>query len=159
MSAASPQGNASPSNPPPAQPGLEHRASSGVVRLALILGVVALVLGGAGLGIALTHAGATGAKGADATNLWAIVNATGVLLAGKGASSSLTESLGLGLYQVGFDQNVSACIYTGTGYIGTYIPLTLVVGPRSGVPDAVFVQVSDDTGAARNAQFDLAVFC
>jgi hypothetical protein len=139
-------------------------------QVALILGVVALVLGGSAVGIALTRAGPAGATGqqgtpgpagTNATDLWAIISATGSIIYDKDANASTTHWLSgyPGSYQVGFNRNVAACSYAATIYAGGYPAAFTLVAPRAGAVDAVFVETFDSGGVATNESFDLQVFC
>jgi len=151
--------------------------------IALILGIVALVFGGSAVGIALTHAGPTGSAGAtgatgaqgtqgaqgtpgrdgtNATDLWAIVNSTGGVVAGNGVNASTTEWISgyPGAYEVLFDQPVSSCSYLATiGISGVPPPGFISVAPRYSSTWGVFVQTYDSSGVATNESFELGVFC
>jgi hypothetical protein len=63
MSAARPESSPRTDNSPSTPPSSGGKPSTGLAQVALILGVVALLLGGSALGIALTKTGATGGVG------------------------------------------------------------------------------------------------
>jgi hypothetical protein len=63
-----------------------------------------------------------------------------------------------GEYQVGFTQDVSKCSYYAADHAPTEIVLTFVLTPRSGVPDAVYVE-THASGVLSPENFSLAVIC
>ncbi|MEU1684029.1 hypothetical protein [Micromonospora sp. NPDC005707] len=89
--------------------------------------------------------------------LFAVVNANGTLVRGLGATSA--TRLATGMYQVGFDQDVA-----GAAYIGTVGPAAgglapqgaITVAPRTGIPNAVFVETYAASGHT-DRPFHLAV--
>ncbi|MBU8859140.1 hypothetical protein KSK32_18145 [Micromonospora sp. WMMB482] len=90
--------------------------------------------------------------------LFAVVDASGRLVRGLGATSS--TRLAAGMYQVAFDQDVA-----GAAYVGTVGPATanglvpqgvITVAPRSGIANAVFVETRGPGGHA-DRPFHLAV--
>lgn len=120
-------------------------------------------------------AGAPGVAGADATALWAVVNADGTLARGSGvvssaklaaifiASAVAPLAVGDGSYEVIFDRDVTGCAYTatlGTATLGPPPPRGgVIVEPRAMNANGVYVGVYDGTGADADGSFHLAVFC
>ena len=104
------------------------------------------------------HAGS--AAGVD---LWAVVNNDGVLIRSKGAAlGDPASKTNTGIYQVFFNRDVRGCSYLVT--LGN--PAT--GGPPSGQVTVashptnvagVRVRTENDTGAAADRAFHLAVFC
>ncbi|MET7965519.1 hypothetical protein [Micromonospora sp. NPDC005305] len=94
---------------------------------------------------------------ATARVLFAVVDANGALVRGLGATSA--TRLAAGMYQVGFDQDVA-----GAAYIGTVGPAAgglapqgaITVAPRTGIPNAVFVETYAASGHT-DRPFHLAV--
>ncbi|MCX6401237.1 MAG: hypothetical protein NTX33_15075 [Propionibacteriales bacterium] len=88
------------------------------------------------------------------------VNSVGTLdqnWSSRAVTASRIPGFPVGNYEVVFDRNVVNCIYQATGY-GT--PATIITQPRSGNPNAVFVQTtSASTGAALDNSFFLTVTC
>ena len=137
-----------------------------------ILGVAALALALVGVGIgaaAYVHTGPagptgpTGATGAPATSLWAVVNATGVLLNSSHVTSA--SEIEAGGYQVIFTQNVRNCSYIATLGIpgsvgmGQSPPGFVTTAGRDGEVDGVWVATFNETGVQTDEPFNLAVFC
>ncbi len=105
--------------------------------------------------------GGTGPQGPPSVDYWAFVNATGALLLGGHATGS--ERLTVGEYQVNFTADVSACAFEATlgnpySY-GSPTPGFVTVAGRSGVADAVFVEVTDIAGNVVDEGFNLEVSC
>jgi hypothetical protein len=111
-------------------------------------------------------AGANGRPGADATNLWAVVQADGTLAAGSGVVSVQSCS-SCGSYDVKFNRSVANCARIAVP--GVVSNRQLGVPPEGG---SVFTELSFDTskvivypfsGGVAPAQqaraFHLAVFC
>jgi Collagen triple helix repeat (20 copies) len=119
--------------------------------------------------------GAPGAKGdkgdpgEPATRLWALVNHTGALVAGSGATAA--TRLGVGRFRVTFNQVVNTCISQGnqTDVTGGAVPsgaLTRIVSTDNRVQtntSTVDVATVDPAGAdadpAVGDGFALTVFC
>jgi hypothetical protein len=101
------------------------------------------------------------AESNGARELFAVVDWKGKLVRGLHAVSA--RSLGVGYYEVVFDRDVRRGAYVATtgghGYTG--IPLAAIanVMGRANNPRAVFVFVSDLTGAPLAAAFHLVVIC
>ncbi|SBT52626.1 hypothetical protein [Micromonospora auratinigra] len=95
---------------------------------------------------------------ATARVLFAVVAGDGTLVRGLGATSA--TRLATGMYQVVFDQDVTGAGYLGTvGYAhsGGVAPQgTIGVTPRTGIPNAVFVETYAAGGHA-DRPFHLAV--
>ena len=68
--------------------------------------------GATGAAGAAGAAGAKGDKGDPATRLWALVNHTGALVAGSGATTAVR--LVAGRFRVTFNQAVNTCVSTGS---------------------------------------------
>ncbi|MCW3844365.1 hypothetical protein ONA70_30175 [Micromonospora yasonensis] len=95
---------------------------------------------------------------ASARVLFAVVNANGTLARGLGATS--VTRLAAGMYQVVFDQDVTAAGYVGTvgpaGGDGLAPSGAIAVAPRTGIPNAVFVETYAADGHV-DRPFHLAV--
>ncbi|WP_262281612.1 hypothetical protein [Micromonospora sp. MA102] len=95
---------------------------------------------------------------ATARVLFAVIDANGTLIRGLGATSA--TRLATGMYQVGFDQDVAGAAYIGT--VGLIAPGGLApqgaitVAPRTGIPNAVFVETYAASGHT-DRPFHLAV--
>jgi hypothetical protein len=96
-----------------------------------------------------------------ARELFAVVDWEGKLRRGLHAVSA--KSLGIGYYEVVFDRNVRRGAYVATtggpGYEGVPPAAVANVMGRANDPRAVFVFVSDLTGAPIAAGFHLMVIC
>jgi hypothetical protein len=105
--------------------------------------------------------GITKAETYGARELFAVVDAEGTLRRGLHAVS--VQNLGQGYYEVVFDRDVRRGAYVATpgghGYTG--VPLSAAVGvmARANNPRAVFVFVTDLTGAPQACGFHLVVLC
>lgn len=95
---------------------------------------------------------------ASARVLFAVVDANGTLVRGLGVTS--VTRLAAGMYQVAFDQDITAAGYLGTVGIAAGSGLApqgaITVAPRSGIPNAVFVETYGG-GAHLDRPFHLAV--
>jgi hypothetical protein len=104
-------------------------------------------------------AGPAGPTG-QVAELWAIVNPSGSLSRSSGTTS--TGRLGLGQYEVIFNQDVQNCIYQATvgdaGVISGALGMTSV-GRRSGNANGVRVNTRNQNGAAADRGFHLIVVC
>ncbi|MEV0806672.1 hypothetical protein [Micromonospora sp. NPDC050200] len=96
---------------------------------------------------------------ASARMLYAVVNANGTLARGLGAASA--ARLATGMYQVVFDQDVTAAGYLGTiglaGAAGVAPTGGITVAGRTGIQNGVFVQTFAGDGSAADHPFHLAV--
>ncbi|MGH3134213.1 MAG: hypothetical protein ACRDNY_10830, partial [Gaiellaceae bacterium] len=108
-------------------------------------------------------AGAAGPAGpaGSVTRLSAVVNASGSLARSQGTTSA--GRVGLGLYEVIFNQDVTGCTYTAsignpTAGLATPAGETSVV-PRNGNANGVGVATRDSAGAAADRPFHLIVVC
>jgi hypothetical protein len=90
----------------------------------------------------------------------AVVLADGTLALGPFGASSFSFSAGV--YQVTFPSDISKCVYTATigdtpaGFPG---PGIVVVTPRSGNADAIFVRTFNVGGAVQAMPFHIQVQC
>jgi hypothetical protein len=103
--------------------------------------------------------GSQGPAGAPATALWAVVNGDGTLNRGKGTSGT-DEKPGTnttGLYDVGFNQDVSNCSFQVTDVSSEHIWW----GEPSPSQGSSRVRVVGHlaNGTAEDAPFNVAVFC
>jgi hypothetical protein len=91
--------------------------------------------------------------------LFAVVNADGALVRGLGAA--VADRLATGMYQVVFDQDVTAAGYVGTlglpGNAGVAPCGEVTVAGRTGIPNAVFVCTYAVDGTPTDRPFHLAV--
>lgn len=106
--------------------------------------------------------GEKGEPGEPATSLFATISSNGTLRNGSGVTGS--SRLGLGRYEVVFDQDVTACALIGTpGSVtasGSEPPhRSLSTAPRSGNANAVSVITRDANGIELDSAFHLAIFC
>ncbi|MGN9764346.1 hypothetical protein ACTMS2_04160 [Micromonospora sp. SD12] len=96
---------------------------------------------------------------ATARVLFAVVHASGGLARGLGVATA--SRLATGVYQVVFDQDVTAAGYVGTvglpGSTGVAPCGKIVVAGRTGIPNAVFVSTFADDGRPADRPFHLAV--
>ncbi|MER7889351.1 hypothetical protein ABTX15_05950 [Micromonospora sp. NPDC094482] len=96
---------------------------------------------------------------ATARVLFAVVNANGALIRGLGVATA--NRLSAGMYQVIFDQDVSAAGYVGTlglpGSAGVAPAGEISVAGRTGIPNGVFVETFASDGTAADRGFHLAV--
>ncbi|MEP7223955.1 MAG: hypothetical protein ABI783_03225 [Actinomycetota bacterium] len=113
--------------------------------------------------------GPTGAAGAAGpagpagvvTRLTAVANASGSLARSQGTTSA--GRVGLGLYEVIFNQDVTGCTYVatiGNPTAGAALPTGhAVVVPRSGNANGVGVATFDAAGTLADRPFHLIVVC
>ncbi|MCM0675580.1 hypothetical protein NCC78_12885 [Micromonospora phytophila] len=91
--------------------------------------------------------------------LYAVVDANGSLVRGLGAA--VASRLATGMYQVVFDQDVTAAGYVGTiglpGNVGVAPSGRIAVAGRTGIPNAVFVETFTSDGTLADRPFHLAV--
>jgi hypothetical protein len=109
---------------------------------------------------------ATQSKSARTTPRWAVVNANGDLIRGRGATTSkqLFAPDKLGSYQVTFNRNVTDCglvATIGRVYSGPRNPERGEIGVayRNGRADSVYVKTRQSDGQEANQSFHLAVLC
>ncbi|MFG2056762.1 hypothetical protein ACGFI9_22340 [Micromonospora sp. NPDC048930] len=111
----------------------------------------------AGADAQVTDCGPAGLP-ATARVLFAVVNANGTLVHGLGATS--VTRLAAGMYQVVFDQDVTRAGYVGTVGAASGDGLApqgaIAVAPRTGIPNAVFVETYAPGGHV-DRPFHLAV--
>ncbi|TDC60577.1 hypothetical protein E1258_14310 [Micromonospora sp. KC207] len=90
---------------------------------------------------------------------FAVVNSNGSLVRGFGTASS--SRLGVGIYEVVFSHDLTRSAYIGTiglpGSVGASPSGEIAVVGRAGVPNGVFVQTFDSTGAPADRAFHLAI--
>jgi hypothetical protein len=121
----------------------------------------AAVLSGVFSIFALPSRNADAAMTRQLTTLWAVVDADGNLVRGKGAVKS--ERLGTGFYRVTFNRNVRACAYIASvgwifsGEIGASGPVPATQTPL--LKTQVFVQTRSSGAMAANIPFHLLVKC
>lgn len=121
----------------------------------------------------------TEARGAEATPpataagmpltgqvLAAVVNGTAApaaLVPNQSVGATGVTDLGVGTYEVRFQQNVADCAFLGTvglpGSLGVSPSGEITVVGRAGVPSGVFVRTSSSSGAVADRSFHLAVIC
>ena len=98
----------------------------------------------------------------DHTSFTAVVAANGTLKRGVGAvSASIPE--GKGTYEVDFTNDVTQCAYVvtigETGNSGSLPASAATVVGRSGVPNGIFIEIFDATGAPQKLPFHVDVGC
>jgi hypothetical protein len=104
--------------------------------------------------------GKEGLPGESATNLFAVVAASGALERGSGALSA--SKLSTGQYQVQFAQGIGACAWLGTvGTIGFggEEPGDIDLAGRVGTTDTLFIETRSNGGTLENKSFHVALFC
>ncbi|WP_271199764.1 hypothetical protein [Methylopila turkensis] len=93
----------------------------------------------------------------------AAINADGTIARGEGVIATGTTKLGLGVYEVGFDRDITRCAYAvtvGESSIGSATPAAAGVTRRSGNDNGVFIQIDnaiDGTNVDRD--FFVLVYC
>jgi len=90
----------------------------------------------------------------------AVVSEAGVLSRGSASSASAVNTAGA--YQIDFPVDVSQCVYVGnlgSLDIGTPASGQLVTARRNNVPNAVFVQTTDNLNTNVQRAFHLVVVC
>jgi hypothetical protein len=109
--------------------------------------------------------GDTGAAGADATRLWAKVDATAPSIVRSSGTTGLEGPalLGAGTYRISFNRNVSACVEVASVAIddGSFpVPGEIGVTNSAANPNAVALTTFNSAGTAvSNLDFVVAVFC
>ena len=103
--------------------------------------------------------GATGPAGADATNLWAVINPNGTINRSSGTSSAARFSPGV--YEVIFTRNVSSCAFVGAvsdpGFGAVFGFFS--ASKRGGNANGIFVETANSAGTLTDEPFHVAVFC
>ena len=105
--------------------------------------------------------GAKGEAGPPATSLWAVVETSGTLARG-GTGTVSAATLFENRYEVVFNRDVTKCAYIATlGEESGGVPPagSVVVAPREGNPNAVFVATYNGKGEEAAEPFHMAVFC
>jgi len=108
----------------------------------------------------LEAAPAAGSLGVNTKTYSAVVGQLGSLILGPAGSSSLF--LGTGTYQVTFPSDISKCVYTataGTSPAAFPAPSFVVVTPRAGNANAIFVRTFAPGGGVQNNPFHIQVQC
>ena len=100
-------------------------------------------------------------SGAFSRRLWAVVDQTGALIRGSGATSA--ARLGTGIYQVSFSRDVAGCGWLATtttfdGSIESFFAVTTAV-PGSNKRNVVTVGTHAALDEYEDHAFHLAVFC
>jgi hypothetical protein len=110
--------------------------------------------------------GDAGAAGADATKLWAKVDATTPSFVRSSGATGLEGPVALGLtgvYRIAFNRNVSGCVETASIAIDDgAVPTAGEIAVTNSLanPNAVAVTTSNSAGTAVNTlDFVVAVFC
>jgi len=102
--------------------------------------------------------GVPGAPGQSATKLFVAMDADGTLTKNSGAT--LATKAGTGVYRIGFDTNITGCVYLATagrdsgGLFEDYHLYTSRTGTNT-----VNVQIFDEKNDPFDRSFYLAVFC
>jgi hypothetical protein len=94
------------------------------------------------------------------TRLWAVMNASGSIHRGAGTTSA--GRLGLGVYEVVFNQNVTGCVFVASvGDTGeaTGANGAAMVTRRAGNPNAVRIETRTLGGVLADRGFHLIVVC
>jgi hypothetical protein len=91
------------------------------------------------------------------TPMTAFVSSNGTLTRGSRVTSvTKLTAFGNGVYQVTFDRDVSDCTYAANNYNYTS---GVLLEPRSGVPDAVYVETVNGSQDLTDSNFFLTVTC
>lgn len=102
-----------------------------------------------------------GGSNLGSAQLFAVLNANGTRLRGKGDASS--TKLGTGIYEVRFYRNIVGCAWQGTIGFGTMsgstAPSFISVTGRAGTVNGVFVQTWNQSGVATDLPFNVYVDC
>jgi hypothetical protein len=101
--------------------------------------------------------GIKGEAGAAATSLLAHVAANGTLITGTGVTKG-ELIFPPGAYEVVFNRDVSGCNCLAA-LAEEEAPGSVIVEPRGGEPDGVYVETTDPAGNDTDLPFYLAVFC
>jgi hypothetical protein len=111
--------------------------------------------------LAIALAGFGGAASAQTTTGgWAVVGPEGKVL--KHHNVSKVHHSGTGTYRIEFNNDVSACVYTGNvrGVVKSLVPGILVVARHDTDANAVFVRIFDAaTLLPTDEKFNLLVSC
>ena len=93
--------------------------------------------------------------------VFAVVNANGSVLRGKGLTS--VTKLGTGIYDVRFGRSITTCSWVGTVGFGTFSgstgPAMITITGRVGTNNGLFVTTFTGTGAAADLPFNADVIC
>ncbi len=97
------------------------------------------------------------------SKLWAVSTSAGALNRSAGTVSS--ARVGVGQYEVIFNQDISNCVYVAS--VGGFIDISnaagqqgfAVVGKKAGTANGVRVNTRSQTGAAADRSFHLVVVC
>lgn len=112
------------------------------------------------IGSGVTPQGAGGAAWGSA-QLFAVVNANGTRMRGKGDASS--TKLATGVYEIRFHRNIVQCAWQGTIGFGTMsgstAPSFISVTGRAGTVNGVFVQTWNQNGVATDLPFNVYIDC
>jgi hypothetical protein len=92
------------------------------------------------------------------TDMWAVVDSTGATVRGYRNTSS--TRIAVGAYEAVFSQDVTGCVYNATvGGTGNPPHGTIIVAPRGGNPNGVFVETRNVAGALTDLGFHVRVKC
>ena len=112
------------------------------------------------IGSGVAPQGSGGAAWGSA-QLFAVVNANGTRMRGKGDASS--TKLGTGIYEIRFHRNIVQCAWQGTIGLGTMsgstAPSFISVTGRAGTVNGVFVQTWNQSGVATDLPFNVYIDC
>jgi len=93
----------------------------------------------------------------------ASMNSDGTINRGEGVITAGTQRLSTGTYEVGFDRDITACVYSvtvGEGGIGGATPAATGVTRRSGNPNGLFIRiVNPPDEASEDRDFFVLVYC
>lgn len=102
-----------------------------------------------------------GGTGLGSSQLFAVVNANGVIIRGKGDASSARSAVGT--YQVRFQRNVRNCAYVATiglpGATGASVPSFITVAAEAASVNGVLVRTHNIGGGVADRPFHLYVDC
>ncbi len=153
--------------PPPTAPSVStlppRPSGSGAGRLATVLGAAAIAVAVVAVALVFLVPGPTGAQGGTGSppeTLWAVVAWNGVLSRGSGAAFS--THLGLGQYEVTFDQILYGCTAAaslGTTATGTQDAGIAKVAIAPSPARTVNVTTFDANSTAIDASFHLVLTC
>jgi len=140
----------------------------GAASMLMVIGSVSTSsaqLGGTGnnpknIGSGVTPQGVGGAAYGSA-QLFAVVNANGTRLRGKGEQSAV--KLAAGNYEVRFNRNIAGCVWVGTIGHGTFSgstsPSFISITGRAGTGNGLFVQTWNAAGTPTDLPFLVYVDC
>jgi hypothetical protein len=166
--------------PPPAPPAPQSkggRTGTLLGTIGLILAVVALIVnfvipgpagangqdGAPGANGATGATGPQGQPGANASTVWAVVNADGTIDRGVNVSQSASSHPATGQYQIVFvGVDISRCAYVATiGYPDDsgYAPAGMITASNTMYMNVVGVATYSAAGVPADQPFHLAVLC